>query len=147
MARLPLPPARCLCIAAAVPLAAPALAQVGGPYDLTWSTLDCGGDTTPSTGGDYAISGTVGQHDAGQASAGPYVIIGGFWAATAPVPCYANCDWSTTHPILNVADFACFLNRFSVGDAYANCDGSTTAPALNVIDFACFLQKFGAGCQ
>ena len=60
--------------------------------------------------------------------------------------CYANCDNSTTAPILNVADFTCFLQRFAAGDSYANCDNSTTAPVLNVADFTCFLQAFAAGC-
>jgi hypothetical protein len=60
--------------------------------------------------------------------------------------CYANCDGSTTEPILNVADFTCFLTKFAGGDPYANCDGSTTEPILNVADFTCFLTKFAAGC-
>jgi outer membrane protein assembly factor BamB len=60
--------------------------------------------------------------------------------------CYANCDGSTTPPVLNVADFTCFLTKFAAGDAYANCDGSTTQPVLNVADFTCFLTKFAAGC-
>jgi hypothetical protein len=60
--------------------------------------------------------------------------------------CYANCDLSTSAPVLNVADFACFLNKFAAADPYANCDGSTVAPTLNVADFACFLNKFAAGC-
>jgi hypothetical protein len=60
--------------------------------------------------------------------------------------CYANCDESTTAPILNVEDFSCFINRFAVGDAYANCDCSTTEPVLNVEDFSCFINKFAAGC-
>ena len=60
--------------------------------------------------------------------------------------CYANCDNSTTPPVLNVLDFACFLNKFASGNVYANCDHSTAAPALNVLDFACFLNKFAAGC-
>ncbi|MFN0132722.1 MAG: GC-type dockerin domain-anchored protein [Phycisphaerales bacterium] len=60
--------------------------------------------------------------------------------------CYANCDGSVVPPILNVNDFACFLNRFSAGDDYANCDGSTTPPVLNVNDFSCFLNQFAAGC-
>jgi hypothetical protein len=64
----------------------------------------------------------------------------------APVGCYANCDNSTTAPILNVGDFTCFLQRFAAGDSYANCDNSTTAPVLNVGDFTCFLQRFAAGC-
>jgi hypothetical protein len=61
--------------------------------------------------------------------------------------CYANCDGSTTAPVLNVLDFTCFLNRFAAGDSYANCDGSTTAPVLNVLDFTCFLNRFAAGCS
>jgi hypothetical protein len=60
--------------------------------------------------------------------------------------CYANCDGSTTEPVLNVADFSCFLGKFAAGDPYANCDGSTTPPVLNVADFSCFLSKFAAGC-
>jgi hypothetical protein len=61
-------------------------------------------------------------------------------------PCYANCDGSTTPPILNVGDFTCFLQKFAAGAAYANCDGSTQPPVLNVGDFTCFLQKYAAGC-
>jgi hypothetical protein len=64
-----------------------------------------------------------------------------------PTPCYPNCDGSTTEPILNVADFSCFLAKFAAGDPYANCDGSTTEPVLNVADFSCFLAKFAAGCR
>jgi hypothetical protein len=60
--------------------------------------------------------------------------------------CYANCDGSTTAPVLNVQDFTCFLQRYAAGEAYANCDGSTTAPVLNVQDFTCFLQQYAAGC-
>ena len=29
---------------------------------------------------------------------------------------------------------------------YANCDGSTTPPVLNVLDFNCFINRFAAGC-
>jgi hypothetical protein len=61
--------------------------------------------------------------------------------------CYANCDGSTASPILNVADFTCFLQRFAAADAWANCDASTMAPTLNVADFTCFLQRFAQGCS
>jgi hypothetical protein len=60
--------------------------------------------------------------------------------------CYANCDGSTASPVLNVADFTCFLQRFAAGESYANCDGSTVSPVLNVADFTCFLQQFATGC-
>jgi hypothetical protein len=60
--------------------------------------------------------------------------------------CYANCDESTDPPVLNVADFGCFLGRYAANDPYANCDGSTEPPVLNVADFGCFLSKYAAGC-
>ena len=70
-----------------------------------------------------------------------------FVARLVATSCYANCDTSTTPPILNVLDFGCFLNKFAAGDPYANCDGSITPPVLNVLDFSCFLNKFAAGCS
>ncbi|MEX2219269.1 MAG: immunoglobulin domain-containing protein [Phycisphaerales bacterium] len=62
------------------------------------------------------------------------------------IACYPNCDGSTFPPVVNVADFACFLTRYAAGEPYANCDGSTTEPVLNVADFGCFLTRFAAGC-
>jgi serine protease AprX len=69
-----------------------------------------------------------------------------FALVVSGISCYANCDSSTLAPILNVADFTCFLQRFAAADAYANCDGNTQPPVLNVADFTCFLQRFAAGC-
>lgn len=69
------------------------------------------------------------------------------YVARLSMPCQANCDRSTTPPILNIADFNCFLDYFSIADPYANCDGSTVAPIINVADFICFMQKFAAGCS
>jgi hypothetical protein len=70
-------------------------------------------------------------------------------------PCYANCDASTTPPVLNVEDFTCFINEFANAQGlpheqqvlhYANCDRSTTLPVLSVEDFTCFINAFAAGC-
>ena len=58
--------------------ALPAVAQIGGGYDLTWSTID-GGGATFSTGGGYSLGGTIGQPDAGLLSGGGYTLGGGFW--------------------------------------------------------------------
>jgi uncharacterized delta-60 repeat protein len=71
------------------------------------------------------------------------------------LPCYANCDGSTSEPLLNIDDFTCFINRYAEATGlphaqqvshYANCDGSTTAPVLNVDDFTCFINRFAQGC-
>ncbi len=56
--------------------------------------------------------------------------------------CAANCDQSTSTPILSANDFACFMNQFAAGDTRANCDRSTTPPILNANDFVCFLNEF-----
>ncbi len=58
-------------------LALPAYAQSGGPYDLSWSTIDGGGET--STGGPFSLSGTIGQPDANLLTGGNYTLGGGFW--------------------------------------------------------------------
>jgi trimeric autotransporter adhesin len=85
-----------------------------------------------------------------------HLVVGGnFWRTGAHVsayiarwgcPCWANCDNSTAAPVLNGADFACFLQQFAAGNPYANCDASTVPPVVNVADFACFVRRFAAGC-
>ena len=131
---------------ASLALAPIALAQTGGTFDLSWSTIDCGGGV--SSGGTFSLTGTIGQPDAGTMSGGTLLVAGGFWSVGAGgAVCYPNCDHSTTPPLLNVADFSCFLNQFAAGSSYANCDGSTTPPVLNVADVSCFLNAFAAGCS
>jgi hypothetical protein len=78
------------------------------------------------------------------------------WSVTVGgAACYANCDSSTTEPVLNVEDFTCFISEFAAASVlppsqqithYANCDNSTTDPVLNVEDFTCFITKFAEGC-
>jgi len=46
-------------------------------YSIEWHTIDGGGGT--GTGGVYALSGTLGQPDAGTLSGGNYTLQGGFW--------------------------------------------------------------------
>ena len=58
------------------------LAQSGGGYDLTWSTVD-GGGYIFSTGEGYSLGGTIGQPDAGLLSGQVYTLAGGFWPGGA----------------------------------------------------------------
>ena len=54
----------------------PALAQ---SYSVSWSKIAAGGGLN-STGGVYAVSGTIGQPDAsGALTGGVYSVTGGFW--------------------------------------------------------------------
>ncbi len=63
-----------------------------------------------------------------------------------PYVCQANCDGSTTPPVLTANDFQCFLNAFASGSLYANCDSSSAVPLLTANDFQCFLNAFSVGC-
>jgi hypothetical protein len=55
--------------------------QADDGYDLSWFTVDGGGGK--SGGGEYALSGTIGQSDAGAFMAGgEYSLTGGFWSGT-----------------------------------------------------------------
>jgi N-acetylneuraminic acid mutarotase len=58
----------------------------------------------------------------GAAVNGTFYVIGGSHNGVAlsdvlayGLPCYANCDNSSTPPILNVGDFTCFLQKYAAG--------------------------------
>jgi hypothetical protein len=134
------------------------LARYDGAGSRTWiKQLGSAGDenarglTSDGAGGVFVTGETFG--DLGGSNLGSADV----YLARFPgdAPCYANCDNSTTAPILNVEDFTCFINNFAAASLlthqeqlnhYANCDNSTTAPVLNVEDFTCFINEFAAGC-
>ncbi len=60
----------------------PVVSQSGDGYELTWFTVDGGGETV-STGDGYTLGGTAGQPDAGQLTGGEYLLDGGFWGSGA----------------------------------------------------------------
>ncbi len=51
--------------------------QSAGSYEIVWSTIDGGGGQ--SSGGQYVLTGTIGQPDAAYSSGGDYELLGGFW--------------------------------------------------------------------
>jgi len=88
-------------------LCLPALAQ----YAIDWHTMDGGGGT--STGGVFAVSGTIGQPDAGPTMTnGQFSVTGGFWAlpqvvqtegaptltVTPASPGFATLSWAPATP-------------------------------------------------
>ena len=52
-------------------------------YSIDWYSIDGGGGT--STGGNYSLTGTIGQADAGTMSGGNYTLTGGFLSILAVV--------------------------------------------------------------
>ena len=61
-----------------------ALVAVAGPpeFEISRSTVD-GGGAMRSTGGDFELSGSIGQPDAGVMAGDDFVLAGGFWF---PIP-------------------------------------------------------------
>jgi hypothetical protein len=75
-----------LAVCAALFIAILVLAASNG-FTIPWWTVDGGGGT--SQGGEYAVSGSIGQPDTGPLMrGGAYTVVGGFWggALTPPGP-------------------------------------------------------------
>jgi hypothetical protein len=60
-------------------------AVVSASPDIDWYTVDSGGEMF-CTGGQYVLSGTIGQPDAGveMLTGGGYKLAGGFWLPASP---------------------------------------------------------------
>lgn len=120
-------------------------AQATGPsdYDLSWFTVD-GGGAMRSTGGDFELSGTIGQPDAGGPMVGSpesgYEVTGGFWFEIAPGDC--NSDGG-----VNLFDHDAFLSCIegpAGGPLATECvcfdlDGNGT---VDMRDFRWFQRRF-----
>ncbi len=92
-----------------------------GPLSYRWRLG--GAPLVDGAGVQGAATRTLTIQHASMASVGAYdcvISTGCTSAISAPASvsvqgCYANCDASTTAPVLNVNDFICYLNRFTAG--------------------------------
>jgi hypothetical protein len=72
------------------------LSVCGQSYSIDWHKVSGGGGT--STGGAYAVSGTIGQHDVSVAmTGGNYSLTGGFWALISVVQTPGLPNLTITH--------------------------------------------------
>ena len=100
-------------------------AALGQDFDLSWWTVD-GGGAMFSTGGEFSLGSTIGQHDAGAMTGGDFEMTGGFWAVGSASggppcnPCDANCDGS-----VDLTDVEPFILLLLGGDPCAECTGDT----------------------
>jgi hypothetical protein len=134
----------------ALSLAPAALAQPA----INWFTIDGGGGT--STGGGFTLSGTIGQHDAGQPmTGGGFTLTGGFWPAfvvnqCGPSDVAGQGQTIGADGVLGADDIIIFINWFFAADTRADiagqgqtvgADGNYTAD-----DIILFINRFFAGC-
>jgi len=112
----------------------------GGPYVLDWYTMDGGGGT--SSGGAYALSGTIGQPDAAPPLAGgAYDLEPGFWPG-AGILTACSCDLDA-NAVLNLDDIILFADGFVDMNPVADIDGNGV---YNLDDVILFAACFNSGC-
>lgn len=107
---------------------------------IDWYTVDGGGEMR-SSGGDYELSGTIGQPDAGEMLGEPYALTGGFWASP---PCWCMSDVNNDG-LRNGRDIQDFIAcMFSTGSNCACADVQTTG-FLDMNDVAEFVDGLLTG--
>jgi hypothetical protein len=101
-----------------------------GDYQIVWSTIDGGGGQ--SAGGQYVLTGTIGQLDASHSEGGSYQASGGFWPG-GPL-CFVD-----------FPDFARFAQYWWQADAGLPADLSGDG-AVDFVDVGLFLYDWLCPC-
>ncbi len=125
------------------------LAFAGTGLTIDWHTID-GGGVMQSTGGDFTLSGTIGQHDpndtATAMTGGDFALVGGFWAVAVPIcGCLSDVNNDGNRDALDVQGFVDCLTAVGANCACADVDGNS---GLDVDDVAAFVADLlgGAAC-
>jgi hypothetical protein len=110
----------------------PAFAQSGGEYSIVRSTISSGGGT--SSGGQYILTGTIGQPVTTSSAAAQYHVQGGFWPGKVPV-CFVD-----------FTDFARFAAYWSMSepDSRADLNGNGL---LDIVDLSYFVNAWLCPCS
>jgi hypothetical protein len=113
--------------------------SVAQDYAIDWHTLD-GGGAMRSTGGDYELSGTIGQPEAGALNGGTYTLTGGFWFQQPP----GDCNADGLVDLLDHANFVPCLDGPSATwtDPACRCFDFDADDDIDLRDFAYFAKAF-----
>ena len=120
-------------------MTAVALAQTGGPYNLSWHNIGPGGS---ASGGSYGLLGSIGQPDAATMSGGSYSLTGGFLPGgpTCALAGDLNGDGQVT--VLDIQIIAGAWPQTTTSFPYdQNGDGD-----LDIQDVTLVAAQFGAAC-
>ncbi len=123
--------------------AAPGLAQSGGGYEITAWTVS-GGAVHNASGGPFTLSGTVGQHDAGDPMAGAnFTVHTGFWPA-AIVQDACPADLVAPFGQIDLFDLLAFLDAYNSASPIA--DFAAPFGQIDVFDLLTFVDLYTMGC-
>jgi len=117
---------------------APAVAD---DFAIDWCTFDGGGEMF-TTGGDFELSGTIGQPDASELvmTGGDFELTGGFWFGCVP----GDCDCDGDVDLDDFADFEACLAGPGGGLPEPNCGcfDLNDSGDVDLEDFALFQRTF-----
>jgi len=101
--------------------------------EMTRWTID-GGGVSRSSGGDYELSGTLGQPDAGTLVGGDFMLTGGFWIGQSP----GDCDSSGCVDLFDYAAFERCLGGPGDGppESECRCFDVDRSGAVDLADFS-----------
>jgi hypothetical protein len=108
-------------------------------FEISRSTMD-GGGVIFSTGGDFALSGTIGQPDAGVMAGGEFTLTGGFWFETP----MGDCNSTGCVNLLDYDDFEFCLSGpdGALGESWCNCFDIDSDNDVDLTDLARFQRSF-----
>jgi hypothetical protein len=116
----------------------PSHAQTGGGFDLSWNTIDGGGANC--SGGEFVVTGTIGQSDAQPApsmSGGPFEISGGFIPVTQVCYCPGDMNGDGKRDGRDVQKFvACLIEGGS-----CSCADTDAANGVSLADVNGFVTN------
>lgn len=120
---------------------AAALAQTGGGFDLSWSTIDSGGGA--STSSTFSLAGTAGQPDASQTlTSSSFSLNGGFWPGAAEAdPCAADLNGDG---LVDGADLGLMLQAWDPAGPTSDPADLNGDGAVDGADLGLLLQGWGA---
>lgn len=121
-------------------------ASASAALDIAWYTIDGGGGQF-SVGGTFALSGTIGQPDAGAPmTGGSFELNGGFWAGAAAQPgCVADLNGDG---VVDLNDLSDLLANFGTNAGATFEDGDTDGDGdVDLTDLSALLVEFGAVCN
>jgi len=121
-------------------------AAAADDFAIDWWTIDGGGDMW-TTGGEFELSGTIGQPDASTTvmTGGDFELAGGFWAGAAEDEfCFGDLDGDND---VDLADLAQLLGNYGMTSGATYEDGDLDGDGdVDLADLAALLAVYGTTC-